>query len=102
MVILAMMFTCFYATLNGMNSMQNVIGMESRAGIVMHNLAARVLAEKAPELATVSQILADEFQKSPLANNGKLTVTCKDEGETILAGIIKPNGKPLAELRLRK
>jgi hypothetical protein len=102
MVVLIMLFTCFYASLNGLNRMQDVIGMESRAVIIMHNLAVRAQAAGSPSAETVSRILADEFRKSPLGNNAKLAVTCLDGKESILAAIVKSNGKPLAELRIRK
>jgi len=98
MAILFLLTGCFYASLNGVRRLEQVYWNETRAVVVLNNVLERVRVERNVQEQRVAAILREEFAQSGLPIHTQ-PATQRDSGRgTITIGILKDNGKPLAQM----
>jgi hypothetical protein len=98
MAILFLLMGCFYASLNGVRRLERVYWSETRAVVVLNNVLERARVERGAPEQRVADVLREEFSQSELPISAQAAVRRDPVRGTMTLGILKDNGKPLAQM----
>jgi hypothetical protein len=99
--LMALLSACFFASLGTVRDMAGVFTEESRARLVLDNTVERLSGAAGFSPDELRRVFLDEYGKSCLADNSALKPEIRRDGACVCPSIIKKNGKPLAELRIK-
>ena len=101
LAVMALLTTCFFASLRSLVDMDKAFSAESRAILVLDNTLERAEFLKSPSSDELKRLFDSEYGKSPLKADDSIRKSFDyAEGEAHFR-ILKANGKPLAEVKVK-
>jgi len=98
---LALLSACFLASLKSLAKMEWISSSENRAILVLDNVLERAESIKKPSAQDIKRVFDSEYSKSPLGDDSRIHAAFVDSGDKVRLRILKPNGKPLAEVEVK-
>ena len=83
LVILSILATSFFMTVNNMNSVAKRTVLKSRSILILDNTLERISHLPDRNRKKIEQIFYDEFQKSPIAGKEYVTKICELRNNTL-------------------
>lgn len=88
--ILGLLFGCFYSAIHGVDQAHDRFIEETYAVLVLGNVLERARVATPPrDAAVLEAILLDEYERSPLSDDGNVETACRDLGDNILVSIVR-------------
>jgi hypothetical protein len=100
--LLGIVSTCFFMTINHMNKAERNFIRENRAILVLDNSLERINALKNATTENIKTIFDDEYQKSSLNGNKKISLFCEIRKNTIQLSFKDNRNRIIAQVNLKK
>lgn len=100
--LLGIVSTCFFMTINHMNKAEANFIRENRAILVLDNSLERVKALKSATPEKIKTIFEDEYRKSSLNDNTKITAICEIRKNTIQLSFKDSRNRTVVQVKIKK
>ena len=99
--MLGLLTACFIGAMRTLMDMNHVYVSETRAILTLDNAVERAAALPKPSAKQLERLFQCEWTKSQLADEGRLKPVFSNAGGFVEMRILKANGKPLAEVKVK-
>ena len=100
MMILVLLFGCFYTALRGVHEAHDRFASETYAIVLLGNVIERVRGETRRDAAAIDPILRDEYEKSPLGGSSRTHAVCTETASRVVIEVRDTRDVSLARVEV--